>query len=123
MNATTSQFMIKEIFDAFGNAQKDAYQILWDNLISFLLDNWLPVIGVLLLILIVSFVIALFGRWGMFGSVLYNYLYWGTLFIVGLIFGPKIFANIFVDILLVVLYVICFRLVGKILEGLNMKKY
>lgn len=121
MDATTTQFIIKEMFNAFDNAQKEAYQILWDGLLSFLSSSWLSVIGVLFLILVISFIVALFGRWGMFGSVLYNYLYWGTLFIFGLTFGPKIFANIFIDIALFVLYLVCYKLVGKILDRLNLK--
>lgn len=122
MDATTTQFIIKEMFNAFDNAQKEAYQILWDSLLSFLSNNWLSVAGFLLLLLVVSFIVALFGRWGMFGSVLYNYLYWGTLFIFGLIFGPKIFANIFIDIALFILYLACYKLVGRILTGLHLKK-
>jgi hypothetical protein len=122
MDATATQFIIKEMFNAFDNAQKEVYQILWDNLLSFLSSNWLSVAGFLLLLLVISFIVALFGRWGMFGSVLYNYLYCGTLFIFGLIFGPKIFANLFIDIALFILYLACYKLVGRILTGLHLKK-
>lgn len=113
--------ILDKMLSAIGEAEKEAYQIIWDYLMSFLSENWLKVILFLVALLVISFVRALFGRWGMFGRVMYNYLYWGTLFILGLIFGPKIFANIFIDVLLFILYLICYKLVGKILKILHLK--
>lgn len=112
---------IDPLLNAVDEAQKETAKMFWDFLIKFLSEHWLPVIGILFAVLMISFIIALFGRWAMFGSVLYHYLYFGTLFILGLIFGPGIFVNIFIDILLVVLYVVCFKLVGKILKGIGFR--
>lgn len=109
--------IIDKMVMAVGETEKEAYLIIWDNLLSFLSENWFPVILVLTTLLVISFVRALFGRWGMFGSVLYHYLYFGTLFIIGLIFGPGIFANLFIGIVLVVLYVVCYLLVGNVLRS------
>lgn len=128
MNSGTSTTLIPatEIIDkmvnAAGQAEKETYRIIWDFLMSFLADNWLKVILFLFALLLVSFIRALFGRWGMFGSVLYHYLYFGILFILGLIFGPSIFANVFIDLLLFMLYLVCFALVGKILSGLGFRR-
>jgi len=62
------------------------------------------------------------GRWGWLGSVLYNYLYFGTLFVIGLIWGPEIFANDYFEIALVILYIVCFSLVGVILTKTGLRR-
>lgn len=121
MNASTTD-IIQYVFKVINDSQVQAYQALWDGLILFLSSNWLSVVGILLFLLVVSFIKAINGRWGMFGSIAYNYLYWGILFIAGLIFGSKIFANTFIDVALFILYLICYKLVGKILTGLHLKK-
>lgn len=122
MNASTTD-VVQYLFKVINDAQVQAYQALWDGLILFLSSNWLLVAGLLLFLLIVSFIKAINGRWGMFGSVAYNYLYWGILFISGLVFGPKIFANTFIDILYFILYLLCYWLVGKLLRKSNFKRY
>lgn len=122
MNASSTE-IINRLFKVINDAQIQAYQALWDDLILFLSSNWLSVVGLLLFFLITSFIKAINGRWGMFGSIAYNYLYWGILFFAGLIFGPKIFANTFIDILYFLLYLVCYWLVGKLLRKLNLKRY
>jgi hypothetical protein len=122
MNTSFLDLITDELFKIFNDAQIQAYQALWDGLMIFLSSNWISIIFLLLFFLAVSLIKAINGRWGMFGSIIYNYLYWGILFILGLIFGPKIFANTFVDILLFILYIICYWLVGKILRELNFKR-
>lgn len=104
------------------DTNKEVAQILWNHLLSFLSQNLMAVILSLLGLLLVSFLVALNGRWGMFGSVLYNYLYFGVLFIAGLIFGPYIFVNMYFDLFAVILYVTCFLMVGKVLKGLGLKR-
>ena len=118
MNVSSKE-IINGLFKVFNDAQVQAYQALWDGLILFLSSNWLLVTGLLLFFLITSFIKAINGRWGMFGSIAYNYLYWGILFITGLIFGPKIFANTFIDILYFLLYLVCYWLVGRLLRKLK----
>lgn len=122
MKASSTE-IINGLFKVFNDAQVQAYQALWDGLILFLSSNWLSVVGLLMFFLVVSFIKAINGRWGMFGSIAYNYLYWGILFIAGLIFGPKIFANTFIDILYFLLYLLCYWLVGKFLRKLDFKRY
>ncbi|MDD4412750.1 MAG: hypothetical protein PHR00_03850 [Patescibacteria group bacterium] len=118
MNASTTE-VVKYLFKIISDAQVQAYQALWDGLILFLSSNWLSVTGILLFLLVVSFIKAINGRWGMFGSIAYNYLYWGILFVSGLIFGPKIFANTYVDIVYFLLYLLCYWLVGRFLRKLR----
>jgi hypothetical protein len=113
---------IDPILRAIDAAQKETAQLLWSFLMKFLSEHWLSMIGILFVVLIITFVIALFGRWAMFGSVLYHYLYFGILFILGLIFGPVIFANVFIDLLLFILYLVCFALVGNILSGFGFRR-
>lgn len=122
MDIISSQLIIKEMLKGINNGRKEVFQIFWDNLLSIISTNWPLILIILLLLLIVSFIIALSGRWAMFGSVLYYYLYCGILFILGLIFGPKIFINIFIDLILFILYLTCYQIVGRVLTKLHLKK-
>ncbi len=131
MLTTTTQFgpdFVKELIPWFlkmiEDSTKKAYRIIWDAFIPYVWQHWLAILVILILILIVSFARAIFtGRWAVFGSVLYNYFYFGTLFIIGLIFGPELFVNDYFQIFLVILYVVCFLLVGKILRKTGLKRY
>ena len=108
MNSTTTPFgpdFVKGLIGLFSNAfaegQREAAQILWSILLSFLVQDWLIVILVLLVILFIAWLEAyITRRWKFLGSVLYNYLYFGILFLIGLIFGPNIFASDYFDLLL-----------------------
>jgi len=97
-------------------------RIYWGTLIFFLLKHWLIILIVLFLVFFTSLIRAISGRWGLFGSVMYNYLYFGILFIVGLTWGPEIFvSNLFTIICTVALYPLCYFLVGMILQKLGLK--
>jgi hypothetical protein len=62
------------------------------------------------------------GRWGSLGSLLYNFFYFGTLYIIGLLWGPEIFVDdLFNAACAVVLYPACYLLVGYILERTGLK--
>jgi len=122
LGAEFGKYIINMALKAIDDTNKEVAQILWNQLLSFLSQNLILVIASLVGLLIVSFVVALNGRWGMFGSVLYNYLYFGILFIVGLIFGSHIFVNKFFDLFAAILYVVCFLMVGKILVVLGLKR-
>jgi hypothetical protein len=114
--------LIPQILQEFDEATKQAYLMMWNILLTFLGQHSVAVIVGLVLILVVAFLRALTGRWGMLGSVLYNYLYFGTLFIIGLIWGPEVFANDYFKLVLVILYIICFLLVGWILHKTGLRK-
>jgi predicted branched-subunit amino acid permease len=62
------------------------------------------------------------GHWWVLGSVLYPYLYWGIILIIGLIFGPAIFVNTYAELDLFILYIFCFILVGRILNKTGLKR-
>ena len=107
----------------FGEATAHANRIIWNAFITLLLQHLILVACVLILVLVAATVRAVTtGRWGWLGSVLYNYLYFGTLFVVGLIWGPKIFANDYFEIVLVILYIVCFSLVGVILTKTGLRR-
>ena len=122
LGAEFGKYIINMALKAIDDTNKEVAQILWNQLLSFLSQNLILVILSLLGILLVSFPIALNSRWGMFGSLLYNYLYFGILFIAGLIWGPYIFVNMYFDIFTAILYVACFLMVGKVLRGLGIKR-
>lgn len=126
MNSTTTEFTINSIdiiLKGIDTATKKVYQLFWSTLLSFLTEHWIAILTVLIIILGVAIIRALLGRWSMLGSVLYNYLYFGILFIVGLIFGSDIFvSNWFSVVCSLALYPICYAIVGKILEKIGLRK-
>lgn len=97
-------------------------KIFWDWGMSYLLAHLWIVLGILLIVLVYAVFRALMGHWWVLGSVLYNYLYWGSLLIVGLIWGPEIFASSYVDVGLFILYILCYIAVGKILQKIGVRK-
>jgi hypothetical protein len=118
----------KDIVTMFSNAieegTKQTVHIFWDILISLLEDHGFVAMIVLLIIFIVAIFKAMFGRWGGLGSFLYNFFYFGTLFIIGLIWGPEVFVNdIFNAACAVILYPVCYFIVGIILEKTGVKKF
>lgn len=107
--------IVTMITDAIDKVTKEIYQTLWDILITLIKEHWGFFLVVLFLILLVAFVrYMITGRWAILGSIIYNYLYFGILFIVGLIFGPDIFASDYIKILLTIVYIACYTFVGKI---------
>ena len=105
--------VVELLLNAIDEGTKQTARMLWSILISFLLEHWIAVLVVLFAIFIFALVRAFAtGRWAMLGSITYNYLYFGILFIIGLIFGPELFANDYFKIVLVILYVTCFILTG-----------
>ena len=56
----------------------------------------------------------------MLASFAYNYLYGTFVLLLGFVFGPEIFANEFIDLILLVLYVVCYKLVGKALRKMSL---
>ncbi len=124
MFSTTTPFgqefyksLIDQLFQAVDNGTKMAAHMLWDALINFLVHDWLLVLGILTFFLVIAIIEFLTtGRWAMLGSVLYHYIYYGILFLIGLIFGPEIFTNDWADLLFFVVYAISFTWVGIILS-------
>lgn len=131
MVTTTTQAnpeFIKELFstitNAFDDGMKQSAHILWDVLLSLLIKHWLYVVSFIFVVLIIATIKAMFGRWGSLGSVLYNLFYFGALFIIGLIWGPEIFIdNFFNAIYTVILYKLCYHLVGLILDKVKRHQF
>lgn len=131
MNASSSQPLgadfPKQVVELFLNAidegTRQAYRMIWNGITQFLTEHWGWVIVALVAIFFLS-VLNYFatGRWAMLGSVLYNYLYFGTLFVITLVFGPEVFANDWFKIVLFIIYVVCFILVGKILRKTGIRR-
>lgn len=108
----------------FGIATAKAFRMIWDIGIAYLAQHWIAALIGLLAIFIVALIRAFVtGRWAMLGSVVYNYLYFGTLFLIGSIWGPELFANDYFKIVLVILYVVCFILTGKFLSKIGVRRF
>ena len=108
----------------WANATLQAAQMLWDIFLQFLIQNWLYTIPTLFLLLTIATFRALTGRWGQLASLLYNTLYFGTLFVVGLIWGPQVFVSDWFDFArLVILYPLCYWLVGRFLSWSGLRRF
>lgn len=116
--------MVEMMIQSFEDGSKWAARMLWDILMTFLAENWLWVfLGLLAVFILVSFK-AILGRWGSLGSFLYHLFYFGTLFVIGLIWGPEVFTeDIFNAACAVILYPICFLLVRFILDKTGLRRH
>jgi hypothetical protein len=95
----------------------------WNALISFLHQHWMAVIIILAAVFITALIRALMGRWGMLGSVLYNYLYFGILFVVGLVWGSDVFVSDYLHLACTaILWPVCYFLVGWILDKSGLRE-
>ena len=109
--------MVLWFLDAIDEGTKQAYRMIWNAVKQLLVEHWGFVIIALVSILVLAVLNYLAtDRWAMLGSVLYNYLYFGILFVITLIFGPDVFANDWFKIVLFIIYVVCFISVGKLLK-------
>lgn len=116
--------LIPWMLQQFGEATAKAFRMIWDIGLGYLAEHWIAVVVGLIAIFLVALVRAFItGRWAMLGSVVYNYLYFGTLFIIGLIFGPELFANDYFKIALAVLYIVCFILTGIFLRKIGVRRF
>ncbi|MDB5190003.1 MAG: hypothetical protein JWN49_329 [Parcubacteria group bacterium] len=123
MNATTSPLgpdFIKQVVDlltiGIAQATAHAYRMMWDILLSFLAQHWLGTLITLICILLLAILeYIITHRWAALGSVLYNYFYFGLMFIIGLIGGPELYANDYFPIIATIVYLISFSIVGFIL--------
>lgn len=130
MNSTStplSQDFPKQVVGLFLNAidegTKQAARMLWGILTTFLSEHWLVVLLLLFVVFVAVTLKAMMGRWGSLGSFLYNVFYFGILLIVGLIWGPEVFVgDYFKAACAVILYPVCYFLVGLILDKMRVRR-
>ncbi|MDD4036540.1 MAG: hypothetical protein PHS45_04385 [Bacilli bacterium] len=117
-----AQDLINNILSTYDVLLRKIYHSAWDIFMSTIKEHWLLILSILFGILIISIIIALIGRWGFFGSLMYNYLYFGVLFILGLIKGPEVFLNEYFEFFcILLLYPVCYKIVGIILDKTGLK--
>lgn len=103
--------------DALEKGILDGIRMVWHIVISLLKEHLLLIAVVVLVLLAVALFKAMMGRWGMLGSVLYNLIYGTALLLIGFIWGPEVFVNDYFNLICaVLLYPICYFLVGIILK-------
>ncbi|MFA6603328.1 MAG: hypothetical protein WCT10_00635 [Patescibacteria group bacterium] len=125
MSSSTSTLNISSIIppDFFQKIQAEATAqataILESTIESLKPTIWhlLPfVIGGLVLILVVALIKAAMGRWGTLGSLLYHLFYFGILGIILWIKGPGLLFSAYFDLIIAVLYPLCYWLTGLVLQ-------
>lgn len=115
--------IIPQMMQMFAEATAKAYHMIWGIFMTFLAQNWLWVIAFLVMILVFSFLEYLMtGRWANLGSVLYSYTYYGILFLIGLIFGPETFANDWIGLILLIVYMVSFIWVRILLNRSGIRR-
>jgi hypothetical protein len=113
----------KEIINATEEGAKQGARMLWDIVLEILKAHPLAVTLILLAIIAIAMVKFMLGRWGMLGSVLYNFFYFGTLLAIGLIWGPGVFvSDFFSAACTLILYPICYFAVGIILDWIGVRR-
>lgn len=117
-----AQDLINNMLSTYDVLLRKIYHSAWDIFMSTIKEHWLLILSILFGLLIISIIIALMGRWGFFGSLMYNYLYFGVLFILGLIKGPEVFLNEYFEFFcILLLYPVCYKIVGIILDKTGLK--
>jgi len=123
MATSTISVMIDTLFKGVETATQQVARVLWSALLSFLTAHWLVVIIAIFVIFVLVLLKAMLGRWGSLGSFLYNFFYFGVLFVIGLIWGPEVFVNnIFNSAVAIILYPVCYFITGLILEKTDLRR-
>lgn len=95
----------------------------WNIGVQLVLDNLLLISAFLVFILVASAIKAFTtGRWGVFASVLYNYLYGAVMIMISFTFGPEIFVSDYFKLVAFLVYVVCFWLVGRLITKLGLRR-
>lgn len=116
--------VVNLLMDSIEKGTLQAAQMLWEILLAFLSENWFWVLLTLFVLFVFVTLKAMMGRWGSLGSFLYNFFYFGTLFVIGLIWGPSVFVNDYFNAACaVILYPICYVLVGATLDKMGVRRY
>lgn len=131
MNATSTPLgadfpkqVVELLLNAIDEGTKQAARMLWNILTTFLSEHWLAVLLVLFVVFVAVTLKAMMGRWGSLGSFLYNFFYFGTLLVIGLIWGPEVFVDDYFNAACaVILYPICYVLSGMILDKMGVRRF
>jgi hypothetical protein len=129
--STTTPFdstYLTQIFEYLTNAIKEQtlvfIRIIWENALHLLATHFIAIFLSILGLLIFALVLALItGRWALFGSLLYNVLYFSVLLIIGLIWGPDAFASDWFDVVrTIAIWPVCYWIVGIVLDKTGLKR-
>ena len=116
--------MINQLLLMVDETSKQMARSVWAALTAFLAEHGFEVVMVILVTFIVLALVAyITGYWAPLGSFLYHFLYFGTLFIVALIWGPEVFVNdVFSAACTILLYPACFRATGVLLRQIGVRR-
>jgi hypothetical protein len=116
--------LILRMIQQFGESLAQSFRMIWGAGMVYLSQHWLSVLIGLLMIFAFALARAVFtGRWALLGSVVYNYLYFGILFLIGTIFGPEVFASDYFKIVLAIIYFVCFAITGSFLRKIGVRRF
>ena len=115
--ATLPQSLGQQLFEGIAEGERQACQALWEAFKGMLSENRIIVLIVLIAIPFAAYIkFTATGRWYSLASVAYHYLYAGVLLALVVMSGPEIFANPWIDLILLIVYVACFWAVGAFIR-------
>ncbi len=116
MNTTT-------VLELFPQGMKVGVNMAWDAFMIIFNHHWKAFLLLFFVIFFAVIIKAMIGKWGALGSFLYHFFYFGTLFVIGLIWGPEVFINdIFGLACAVILYPLCYIFVGWIINKAGFRR-
>jgi hypothetical protein len=111
--------MPNTLIGTIDDGAKQVILMLQSILTSFLVEHQIAMTVIIFLAVVFATLKDMMERWGMWGSVLYNALYFGALLKIGLMWGPDIFvSNFFNTACTIAPYLICYLVIGIILNGI-----
>ncbi len=107
----------ENVVEIFKDVPGQVAQGAWEYLLLILSNHLRAILLLIFVLFFATTMKAMMGRWGSLGSLLYNFFYFGILFIIGLFWGPEIFINDYFGFACaVVLYPICYFAAGVVLD-------
>lgn len=124
-NSTTTmnaENVVSLLLNSFEEGLRQWTVMIWDIVTAQLIEHWLLLGGIFAGLLVLFTLMALFGNWASLGSFLYHSIYAIVILIIGSIWGPEIFvSNWFGFFTAIILYPVCYMLVGWILVKTGLK--
>ena len=115
MTATTIQPIFKQILASKEAGEKLGADLVWSSIKQLFFGHWIQIAVGALILFSIALVMYATGSKRLLGSLTYNALFIVSLVSIAQFLGPATFLNIYADLLLFALYLICFRITGLIL--------
>jgi hypothetical protein len=118
---------IDEITQLILNLPLNSISFAWSIINPILIENWLKLtVAIIILINIAMLKFLITGKWGTLGSLLYNFFFFGIMYLIINNFGPEIILEDYFKIISFLTYITGFFLTRLVLRSVrveNMPKF